>query len=246
MALEKAAESQLTEPVVAEAKTFQVVSLSGSKASVPCDKTDTLKDLADKAVAGLGLDAPDGIHFLANGKPVSDVAAVTQMLEEAECLELQVIVKGPSEWFAGHKFSYRSMRGRRCGMQEDESSSSLSLHADGSFTYECKSHYHDYDSDFKCSGDTHITATGSWYCTEDGKSVVLTGSQHETTDNRESHLNTSGSDSDDEGGAYRERWRDNNRHSERDSDMKMTFSREKLSGADWKREPLKASESAES
>mmetsp|Transcript_13096 Transcript_13096/g.29789 ORF Transcript_13096/g.29789 Transcript_13096/m.29789 type:complete len:234 (+) Transcript_13096:74-775(+) len=224
-----------------ESQFIQVVSLSGNSATVQLDESDTLAELVTKAVAGLGVEAPDGAHLLLDGKAVSDLALLKQMGDEVQ--ELQVVVKAPSEWFAGHKFSYSAVRGRRCGMQEDDASGSFSLHADGTFTYEWKSHSHDHEPDYSCSEDTRTTASGTWACTADTQEVVLTGTMHFVRDERFRQLITSEHGSDDEADDVHDHdgWRSRSTHTEDDAEMNVSYSRAKLSGADWKRVPLASS-----
>eukprot|EP00929_Paragymnodinium_shiwhaense_P041413 TRINITY_DN21504_c0_g1_i1.p1 TRINITY_DN21504_c0_g1~~TRINITY_DN21504_c0_g1_i1.p1 ORF type:complete len:265 (-),score=36.00 TRINITY_DN21504_c0_g1_i1:264-1058(-) len=81
------------------------------------------------------------------------------------------------------RFVYQYLRGRRCGMEEDEESVTLDLRAGGVFVYQRHDHSHDAECGYMY--DRWQKGTGQWSFRDDGEGedaglILLTGKVEET------------------------------------------------------------------
>jgi len=176
MASSEAAEAQEASAEAAKEMTaIEVSTLSGQQAVVQCEVGSLLKDVTQSVVDALGISAPVGVRYLAGTEPLSDEQRVESIPKGTQ---VTVIAKAPSDWYAGHKFTFRHIRGRRGGLEEESAEADIVFHEDGTFLYTEAHHNHDYDGGETYWYDSKSDASGSWTSAQSGESVTLTGTRH--------------------------------------------------------------------
>jgi len=206
------------EPCVAPADEedvkFEVAMLSGKHATITCLASSTVGSLRPHIADRLAITAegagtvPRFRMFFSPVKedpsgapsaPETETVAGKEVLlrdcmfaaEVADGL-VHVIMQPPEpEWCRNKRFKQHYLRGRRCGLEEDEETVYLDLKAGGAFSY----HRHDHSHDAECnySFDHHVRASGEWFfnagcdeqdCDDDASSIKLIGTADIETVNR--------------------------------------------------------------